>query len=90
MSDPAIKIVEPNETLPDSSWIWPSPEFGKNPEDTFVRKDTLLLCFIALLQTLPPRQRTVLILKDVFEWSSKQITETKNPVLFTLTESNNI
>ncbi|MCU6797400.1 hypothetical protein OB236_35260 [Paenibacillus sp. WQ 127069] len=45
---------------------------------------------MALLQTLPPRQRTVLILKDVFEWSSKQITETKNPVLFTLTESNNI
>ncbi|WP_254450380.1 sigma factor-like helix-turn-helix DNA-binding protein [Cohnella herbarum] len=47
-----------------------------NPEDRLVRRDTLRLCFIALLQTLPPRQRAVLILKDVFEWSSKQITET--------------
>lgn len=76
LSDPAVKIVEPNATLPDSSWIWPSPEFGENPEDALVRKDTLQLCFIALLQTLPPRQRAVLILKDVFEWSSKQIAET--------------
>ncbi len=76
LSDPAVKIVEPKETLPDSSWIWPSPEFGENPEDALVRKDTLQLCFIALLQILPPRQRAVLILKDVFEWSSKQIAET--------------
>ncbi|MFY4776972.1 sigma factor-like helix-turn-helix DNA-binding protein [Metabacillus sp. RGM 3146] len=28
------------------------------------------------MQTLPPRQRAVLLLKDVFEWSSKQIAET--------------
>jgi RNA polymerase sigma-70 factor (ECF subfamily) len=76
LTDPAVKIVEPNEMLPDSSWIWPSPEFGENPEDALVRKDTLQLCFIALLQVLPPRQRAVLILKDVFEWSSKQIAET--------------
>jgi len=41
-----------------------------------MRKDTLQLCFIALLQTLPIRQRAVLILKDVFEWSSKEIAET--------------
>jgi hypothetical protein len=74
--DPAVAIVEPRDTLPDSAWIWPSPDFGGNPEDRLVRRDTLQLCFIALLQTLPPRQRAVLILKDVFEWSSKQIAET--------------
>jgi len=74
--DPVIAIVEPRNTLPDSAWIWPAPDFGGNPEDRLVRRDTLKLCFIALLQTLPPRQRAVLILKDVFEWSSKQIAET--------------
>jgi len=62
--------------LPDSSWVWPAPDFAETPEDVLVRKDTLRLCFIALLQTLPPRQRAVFILKDVFEWSSKQIAET--------------
>jgi RNA polymerase sigma-70 factor (ECF subfamily) len=76
LTDPAVSIIEPREILPESSWIWPAPSFGENPEDILVRKDNLQLCFIALLQTLPPRQRAVLILKDVFEWSSKQIAET--------------
>ncbi|MFC4598083.1 sigma-70 family RNA polymerase sigma factor [Cohnella hongkongensis] len=78
LSDPAAAIVAPSETLPESAWIWPSPDFGGSPEDILVRRDTLKLCFIALLQALPPRQRAVLILKDVFEWSSKQIAETLN------------
>jgi len=76
LSDPAVSIIEPREMLPDSSWIWPAPDFAGDPEDALVRKDTLQLCFVALLQTLPPRQRAVLILKDVFEWPSKQIAET--------------
>ncbi|MDF2663462.1 MAG: polymerase, sigma-24 subunit, subfamily [Paenibacillus sp.] len=45
--DPAVVIVEPRDTLPDSAWIWPSPDFGGNPEDRLVRRDTLQLCFIA-------------------------------------------
>lgn len=76
LSDPATSIVAPRETLPESSWIWVAPDFGESPENIVIRKDTLQLCFIALLQTLPPRQRAVLILKDVFEWTSKQIAET--------------
>ncbi|NMO94285.1 sigma-70 family RNA polymerase sigma factor [Paenibacillus lemnae] len=76
LTEPAVSMVVPHETQPDSSWVWVAPDFGENPEDILVRKDTLQLCFIALLQTLPPRQRAVLILKDVFEWSSKQIAET--------------
>ncbi|UJF33370.1 sigma-70 family RNA polymerase sigma factor [Paenibacillus hexagrammi] len=75
LTDPADSIIAPRETLPNSTWIWVAPDFGENPEDAFIRKDTLQLCFIALLQVLPPRQRAVLILKDVFEWSSKQIAE---------------
>lgn len=73
--EPAASIIEPRETLPDSSWVWIAPDMGGNPEEAFIRKDTLQLCFIALLQTLPPRQRAVLILKDVFDWSSKEIAE---------------
>lgn len=74
--EPAASIIEPRETLPDSSWIWPAPDFSETPEHILIRKDTLNLCFITLLQTLPPRQRAVLILKDVFDWSSKQIADT--------------
>ncbi len=73
--DPAASIVEPHEILPDSDWVWPAPDVPGTPEDILIRRDTLQICFIALLQSLPPRQRAVLILKDVFEWSSKQIAE---------------
>lgn len=76
LSDPAISIISPTETLADAAWVWPAPDFGDSPEDILVRKDSLQLCFVALLQILPPRQRAVLILKDVFEWSSKQIADT--------------
>jgi RNA polymerase sigma-70 factor, TIGR02960 family len=76
LTDPAVSIAEPRETLPESSWVWPAPDLSETPEDALVRKDTLQMCFIALLQTLPPRQRAVLVLKDVFDWSSKQIAET--------------
>jgi len=75
-SDPAVSVVEPRETLPEQAWIWPIPDNAVNPEDLAVRRETLHICFVALLHTLPPRQRAVLILKDVFEWSSKQIAET--------------
>lgn len=76
LSDPATAIIAPRDTLPESSWIWVAPDFTENPEHAMMRKDTLQLCFLALLQTLPPRQRAVLILKDVFEWPSKLIAET--------------
>ena len=75
-TDPAISITTPSEMLPDSDWVWPAPAFSDNPEDIFIRKDTLQLCLITLLQILPPRQRIVFLLKDVFEWPSKQIAET--------------
>lgn len=75
--DPAETIVAPRETLPESAWIWPAPErVADDPEQALLRKDSLRLCFIALLQALPPRQRAVLLLKDVFAWSSLQIAET--------------
>jgi RNA polymerase sigma-70 factor (ECF subfamily) len=76
LTDPAVSIIEPRETLPDSAWIWPIPAVADHPEEALLHRDTLRLCFIALLQTLPPRQRAVLILKDVFEWSSQQIADT--------------
>lgn len=74
--DPAAPIMEPRDTLPESSWIWPAPDYTDSPEEVVMRKDTLQLCFIALLHTLPPRQRAVLILKDVFDWSAKEIADT--------------
>jgi RNA polymerase sigma-70 factor (TIGR02960 family) len=75
LSDPTAPIVEPRDTLPLTAWVWPAPDTAGDPADIVVRRDTIRLSFIAVLQTLPPRQRAVLILHDVFQWSAKQTAD---------------
>ncbi|MDQ0060543.1 sigma-70 family RNA polymerase sigma factor [Paenibacillus harenae] len=75
LSEPASSIMEPRDTLPRSAWIWPAPDTIADPAELVVQKNTIRLAFIAMLQTLPPRQRAVFILRDVFRWSAKEIGE---------------
>ncbi|WP_433747636.1 sigma-70 family RNA polymerase sigma factor [Falsibacillus pallidus] len=71
LTDPAAVRV-PTETLPLADWVWPIPDNAIDPADVTIRKDTIRLAFIAALQTLPPRQRAVLILQDVYRWPASQ------------------
>jgi RNA polymerase sigma-70 factor, ECF subfamily len=41
------------------------------PDETVVTKETIELTFLAAIQFLPPRQRAVLIVRDVLDWSAK-------------------
>ena len=76
LSDPSVILEPPRETLPESTWIWPSPDGAATPEDIAVRRDTVELCFLALMQHLPPRQRAVFVLKDAFGLTAREIAET--------------
>ena len=42
------------------------------PEEELVEKETIELAFIAAIQLLPPRQRAVLISRDVLGWSAAE------------------
>ena len=67
-------------TRPDGEWILPMPDGkvvddGGDPAEVAAAKETLKLAFIAALQFLPPKQRAVLILRDVLRWKASEVAE---------------
>jgi RNA polymerase sigma-70 factor (TIGR02960 family) len=61
-------------------WIQPYPDrlldevapTEEQPDVKVVAKETIELSYLAVIQLLPPRQRAVLILRDVLDWSASE------------------
>ncbi|MFN3600823.1 MAG: sigma-70 family RNA polymerase sigma factor [Dietzia sp.] len=64
-------------TLPEQVWIGPASDahLGIDPSATALARESVRLAFVAALQYLPPRQRVVLILRDVLVLSAAECAE---------------
>jgi RNA polymerase sigma-70 factor (ECF subfamily) len=66
-------------TRPEATWVQPIPDHlissPGDPADVAASRESIRLAFIAALQHLVPRQRAVLILRDVLSWRAREVAE---------------
>ena len=68
------------DQLPEHMYVQPISDervidLEGDPADVTAARESIRLAFVAALQHLPPRQRSVLILREVLQWQASEVAE---------------
>jgi RNA polymerase sigma-70 factor (TIGR02960 family) len=74
-ADPSARVLAGDAEV---TWLQAAPDSllaatTTDPATVVAARETMRLAFVAALQILPPRQRAVLILRDVLGWSAAEV-----------------
>ena len=69
-SDPDAPMV-----VGEVPWLQPVPDALLDPATVVAARGSLRLALVAAMQLLPPRQRAILILRDVLDWSAAEVAD---------------
>ncbi len=79
---PSTRVIDVvlGEPSPEHAFVQPVADervipVGGDPAEVSAMRDSIRLAFVAALQHLPPRQRSVLILCEVLRWQASEVAE---------------
>ena len=80
LSSPVTADTALDAGLPEESWVMPIADSrviatAGDPAQLTAERETIRLAFVAALQHLPPKQRAVLILREVLRWKADEVAE---------------